>query len=75
MSQQTNYFKHGYGSVPRAFILCTEDLAIPLEFQLWMIQNAGINDVEEIKGADHMAMFSESQELCDSLLLLASKYA
>ncbi|KAE9614342.1 hypothetical protein Lal_00016759 [Lupinus albus] len=76
LSQENNYyFKHGYGSVPRAFITCTEDLGISLEFQHWMIQNAGINDVEEIKGADHMAMITKPQELCDSLLLIASKYA
>ncbi|OIW09757.1 hypothetical protein TanjilG_18087 [Lupinus angustifolius] len=75
LSQENNYFRHGYGSVPRAFITCTEDLGISLEFQLWMIQNAGIIEVEEIKGADHMAMLSKPQELCDSLLLIASKYA
>ncbi|KAK7251096.1 hypothetical protein RIF29_34002 [Crotalaria pallida] len=75
ISQQKNCFHHGYGSVPRAFIVCNEDLGIPLEFQQWMIQNAGINDVVEIKGADHMAMLSKPQELCDSLLLMASKYA
>ncbi|XP_027347664.1 salicylic acid-binding protein 2-like [Abrus precatorius] len=75
LSQQCNFSKQGYGSVPCAFIVCTEDFAIPLKFQLWMIQNAGINDVLEIKGADHMAMLSKPQQVCDSLLQIATKYA
>ncbi|KAK7346501.1 hypothetical protein VNO80_21022 [Phaseolus coccineus] len=75
LSQQIIFSKEGYGSVPLAFIVCTEDLGIPLNFQLWMIQNAGVNDVVEIKGADHMAMLSKPQELCDSLHQIAAKYA
>jgi len=51
LSKQKNFSKEGYGSVPRAYIVCTEDLTIPLEYQLWMIQNAGFNDVLEIKGS------------------------
>ncbi|RDX74128.1 Methylesterase 1, partial [Mucuna pruriens] len=75
LSQQRNFSKQGYGSVPHAFIVCTEDLAVPLNFQLWMIQNAEISDVVEIKGADHMPMLSKPQELSDSLLHIATKYA
>jgi len=75
LSQQTNFCKERYGSVPLAFIVCTEDLGIPLNFQLWMIKNAGVNDVVEIEGADHMAMLSKPQELCDSLQQIAAKYA
>ncbi|WJX89757.1 hypothetical protein P8452_71727 [Trifolium repens] len=74
--QQKNLFsKKGYGSVPSAFIVCNDDLAIPSKFQHWMIQNAGINDVFEIKGADHMAMLCKPQELCDSLKKISVKYA
>ncbi|XP_061363420.1 salicylic acid-binding protein 2-like isoform X3 [Gastrolobium bilobum] len=43
--------------------------------ELWMIENAGINDMLEINGADHMAMLSKPQELCDSLQQIALKYA
>jgi len=75
LSQQIIFSKEGYRSVPLAYIVCTEDLGIPLDFQLWMIKNAGVNDVLEIKGADHMAMLSKPQELCDSLLQIAAKYA
>ncbi|CAJ1942699.1 unnamed protein product [Sphenostylis stenocarpa] len=73
LSQQKNFSKEGYGSVPRVFIVCTEDHAIPLDYQLWMIQNAGFNDVLEIKGADHMAMISKPQEVSDSLHQIATK--
>jgi hypothetical protein len=76
LTQQKNlYTKQGYGSVPHAFIVCNDDLGIPLKFQHWMIQNAGINDVFEIKDADHMPMFCKSQELCDSLNQISIKYA
>ena len=75
LSKQKNFSKHGYGSVPRAYIVCTEDLAIPLEFQLWMIHNAGINEVLKIKGADHAAMISKPRELYNSLQKIATKYA
>ncbi|KAJ1436532.1 Alpha/Beta hydrolase fold [Sesbania bispinosa] len=75
LSQLKNFSEQGYGSVPRAFIVCNEDIGIPLNFQLWMIQNAGINHVIQIEGADHMAMLCKPQELCDSLLQIATKYA
>ncbi|CAJ2635490.1 polyneuridine-aldehyde esterase [Trifolium pratense] len=76
LTQQKNLFtKQGYGSVPLAFIVCDDDLAITLKFQHWMIQNAGINDVFEIKDTDHMAMLCKPQELCDSLNQISIKYA
>ncbi|KAK7359902.1 hypothetical protein VNO77_01870 [Canavalia gladiata] len=74
LNEQNNFSKQGYGSVQRASIVCTEDLAIPSNYQLWMTQNADINDVLEIKDADHMVMLSKPQ-LCDSLLQIATKYA
>jgi hypothetical protein len=40
-----------------------------------MIQNAGIDEVKLINGADHMAMLSKPQELCLSLVEIAHKYA
>ncbi|KAL2333622.1 hypothetical protein Fmac_014835 [Flemingia macrophylla] len=74
LTLKKSFSKQEYGSVPVAYIICTEDLAIPLDFQLWMIQNARINEVLEIKGADHMAMMSKANELRDSLLQIATKY-
>lgn len=74
-SKANNFSNEGYGSVPRVFIVCDEDMITKKEFQRWMIDNGGPNDVMEIKGADHMAMFSKPQELCDCLLEIACKYA
>ncbi|CAF2278219.1 methylesterase 4 isoform X2 [Brassica rapa] len=64
-----------YGSVTRIFIVCGEDLAIPEDYQRWMISNFPVKEVMEIKDADHMAMFSKPQELCALLLEAADKYA
>ncbi|CAJ1929792.1 unnamed protein product [Sphenostylis stenocarpa] len=71
LSETQNFSKEGYGSVPCAYIVFSEDLAIPKEYQQWMIQNAGIGLVREIDGAGHMAMFSKTQDLCSSLLEIA----
>lgn len=75
LSQANNFSREGYGSVPCAYIVCNEDLAIPLGYQQWMIQNAEIDKVWEIKGADHMAMLSKPHELGLSLLEIADKHA
>lgn len=74
-SEAENFSKEGYGCVPRAYIVANEDLIIPKEYQEWMIQNAGIDMVREIKGSDHMTMLSKPQELCSSLLEITDKHA
>ncbi|KAL2333627.1 hypothetical protein Fmac_014840 [Flemingia macrophylla] len=75
LSKQKYFSNQRYGSVPRAFIVCPEDLGIPLNFQFWMIQNMGFNEVVEIKGADHMPMLCKTQELFDCVEQIATKYA
>ncbi|KAK2426599.1 hypothetical protein P8452_41216 [Trifolium repens] len=75
LSETKNFSKERYGSVPRACIVSNDDLAIPIEYQEWMIQNAGIDEVKLINGADHMVMLSKPQELCLSLVEMADKYA
>ncbi len=74
LSEAKNFSNEGYGSVPRVYIVCNEDLAIPVEFQQWMIKNEVPKDVMEIKGADHMAMFSKLEQLCHYLLEIARNY-
>ncbi|KAG2724577.1 hypothetical protein I3760_01G024400 [Carya illinoinensis] len=74
LSKAKNFSKQGFESVPRVYVVCDEDLAIPGEFQRWMIENGGVKDVMEIEGADHMPMLSKPNELCDCLLHIASKY-
>ena len=75
LSKAENFSEEGYGSVPRAYIVCNEDLAVPLKDQQWMIQNAGIGEEKEIKGADHMAMISKPHEVCSCLLEIADDHA
>ncbi|KAL0733770.1 hypothetical protein Bca4012_009980 [Brassica carinata] len=61
--------EEGYGSVTRIiYILCGKDLAVPEDYQRWMINNFPVNEVMEIKDAYHMAMFSKPRELCALLL-------
>lgn len=50
-------------------------MGIIKEFQCWMIENYPVKEVMEIKGADHMAMFSKPQELTHRLLEIAHKHA
>jgi len=71
LSEAKNFSQEGYGSVSRAYIVFSEDLIIPKEYQQWMIQNAGIHAVWEINGADHMAMLGKTKDLCSTLLEIA----
>ncbi|KAK2997856.1 hypothetical protein RJ639_025972, partial [Escallonia herrerae] len=76
LSKGSNFSNEGYGSLKRVFIVCCKDKAIPEEFQQWMIKNSPVvSEVKEIKGADHMPMFSKPHELCNCLLEIATKYA
>ncbi|XP_019176401.1 PREDICTED: salicylic acid-binding protein 2-like [Ipomoea nil] len=70
-SKIKKFTDEGYGSVKRAFIICSKDEAMLLEFQHWLIENTGVSQVKEIKDADHMAMLSKPQQLCQYLLEIA----
>lgn len=74
LSKSDKFSDERYGSVPRVYVVCNEDKGIPEEFQRWMIENFEVNDVMEIKDADHMAMFSKPQELFNCLSQIANKY-
>ncbi|XP_030975527.1 salicylic acid-binding protein 2-like [Quercus lobata] len=75
LSKAKNFSNEGYGSVPQVYVVCDQDLGIPVEFQRWMIKNGVPKEVMEINGADHMAMLSKPDELCHCLLETAHKYA
>ena len=80
LSKANNFSTTGYGSVKRVYVICDEDLAIPVEFQRWMIENSAlengaVEEVMEIEGADHMVMFSKPQELFHCLSEIAHKHA
>ncbi|GMI63878.1 methyl esterase 1, ARABIDOPSIS THALIANA METHYL ESTERASE 1 [Hibiscus trionum] len=63
-----------YGRVPRVYIVCNADEGIPEKFQRWMIQNFKVDDVMEIKDADHMAMLSNPHQLFNCLSVIEHKY-
>ncbi|KAJ0006967.1 hypothetical protein Pint_29500 [Pistacia integerrima] len=75
LAKSKNFSNEGYGSIARVYIVCEEDMVIPKEFQHWTIENYPVKEVMEIKGADHMAMFSKPQEVTHCLLEIAHKHA
>ncbi|XP_037410292.1 probable esterase PIR7A [Triticum dicoccoides] len=50
-----------------------EDASFSEEMQRWMVDLSPGTEAKEIAGADHMAMFSKTRELCDVLLRIAGK--
>ncbi|KAM7498053.1 hypothetical protein LguiA_022467 [Lonicera macranthoides] len=72
--KEASLSKKYYGSVPRAFILCSNDLILTDEAARSIIQNYPPDVVKVINGADHMVMFSKPQDLCSSLEQIAEKY-
>nr|POE92887.1 salicylic acid-binding protein 2 [Quercus suber] len=75
LSKAKNFSTEGYGSVLLVYVGCDQDLVITVEFQQWLIKNGEPEDLMEIKGADHMPMFSKPDELCHCLLEIAHRYA
>ncbi|KAJ3699293.1 hypothetical protein LUZ61_002998 [Rhynchospora tenuis] len=72
---QKPFSKARFGSVDAVYMICSEDLGIPLEYQQSMITSHGlVKEVKTIK-ADHMAMLSAAEELSSCLMEIADKYA
>ncbi|CAK7339443.1 unnamed protein product [Dovyalis caffra] len=74
LSKAKKFTDERYGSVPRVYIVCTEDLMLCASFQRRMIEHTKVKEVVEIP-ADHMAVFSKPKELSQSILELARKHA
>ncbi|XP_015067106.1 salicylic acid-binding protein 2-like [Solanum pennellii] len=74
LSKAKYFTDEGYGSVKRVYVVCTEDKVMSKEFQQWQIDNIGVTEAKEIKGADHMAMLCMPKKLCDTLVEIADKY-
>lgn len=70
-----NFTDEGFGSIPRVYVIAGDDKTIPPDFQRWMIENNPVKEVKEIKGTDHMPMFTKPDELCQCLLEIAKKHA
>ncbi|KAI8023066.1 Methylesterase 4 [Camellia lanceoleosa] len=76
LTHTNNFSNECYGFVTQVFIVCNEDYTILEEYQWWtIVKSRGVKEVKEIKGADHMAMFSKPRELCCCCLLeIANKH-
>ncbi|KAK3162949.1 hypothetical protein QOZ80_1BG0095730 [Eleusine coracana subsp. coracana] len=74
MKDETLLTDGNYGSVKRVFVIAMADASNTEEKQRQMIDLSPGAEVEEIAGADHMAMFSKPRELCDVLIKIANKY-
>jgi hypothetical protein len=74
LQTQPPYSEERYGSVRKAYVVCTEDLAIVERYQRWMMQNSSVDEVKEI-AADHMVMLSRPDELVRCLRDIAEQYA
>ncbi|KAL8044409.1 hypothetical protein ABFX02_08G044400 [Erythranthe guttata] len=74
LSKKSAFSKERFGSVERAYIVCTQDKTLPVNFQRWQIETNGVAIVKEIKNADHMAMLSTPQQLSQYLLEIANNF-
>ncbi|CAN1341905.1 Salicylic acid-binding protein 2 [Linum perenne] len=72
LSRADKFTEAGYGSVRRVYVNCDKDKAINVEFQKWMIKNYDVDQVMEIKDADHMSMLSQPIKVCDCLSKIAA---
>ncbi|KAK3416138.1 hypothetical protein EUGRSUZ_H01973 [Eucalyptus grandis] len=64
-----------YGSVPRVYIVCDQDLGIKEDMQRWMIERNPVDEVCVIPNSDHMVMFSKPLEFCSTLKQIAENYS
>nr|CAB3461681.1 unnamed protein product [Digitaria exilis] len=61
-----------YGSARRVFVVPVDDHGIPAEFQRRMVAQSPSVEVEEVAGADHMAMLSLPEKLAELLIRIAN---
>ncbi|KAK8971023.1 Methylesterase 3 [Platanthera guangdongensis] len=74
LSRRAAFSKERYGSVEKVFVICGEDNMLTPSFQRWMVENSPVKVVVEINGADHMAMLSKPQELCECIAAIVNCY-
>ncbi|RLN24260.1 hypothetical protein C2845_PM07G10770 [Panicum miliaceum] len=64
-----------YGAARKVYVVCEQDRAMVEPYQRAMIAGCPVEEVREIAGADHMAMFSAPAELAGHLADVANTYA
>ena len=75
MSNELKLSNEKYGSVRRVFILAEKDELVKTDLQRWMIMKNRPDQVEEIKGSDHMVMISKPLELFVLLQSIGRNYS
>ncbi|XP_057541723.1 salicylic acid-binding protein 2-like [Amaranthus tricolor] len=70
---EKKFTEERYGSIPRAYIITSQDQLISKDFQKWIINNYKVEVVKELKKADHYSMFSVPKQLSNTLLEIAHK--
>lgn len=63
-----------WGRIPRAYIECTEDRAVPLEIQRRMQAGAPFDHVVTLE-SDHSPFLSAPETLVDAMLAIAGRFA
>uniref|UniRef100_A0A0E0MY02 AB hydrolase-1 domain-containing protein n=1 Tax=Oryza rufipogon TaxID=4529 RepID=A0A0E0MY02_ORYRU len=74
MRRQPPFGEDRYGAVRKVYVVCGQDQAIVEAYQRRMIAGCPVEEVREIAGADHMAMFSAPVELAGHLADVANTY-
>uniref|UniRef100_A0A804N803 AB hydrolase-1 domain-containing protein n=1 Tax=Zea mays TaxID=4577 RepID=A0A804N803_MAIZE len=74
MKDETLLTDGNYGSVKRVFVVAKADRSSTEEMQRRMVELSPGADVEEVAGADHMAMLSKPTEVCEVLVRIAGRY-
>ncbi|XP_057493018.1 methyl jasmonate esterase 1-like [Actinidia eriantha] len=75
MSNEIKLSNEKYGSVRRVYILSEKDELVKTDLQRWMIVKNRPDQVEEIKGSDHMVMISKPLELFVLLQSIGRNYS
>uniref|UniRef100_A0A0E0JK24 AB hydrolase-1 domain-containing protein n=1 Tax=Oryza punctata TaxID=4537 RepID=A0A0E0JK24_ORYPU len=74
MRRRPPFSEARYGAVRKVYVVCGQDQAIVEAYQRRMIAGCPVEEVREIAGADHMAMFSAPVELAGHLADVANTY-
>ncbi|XP_002459051.2 probable esterase PIR7A [Sorghum bicolor] len=73
MKDETLLTHANFGSVKRVFVIAKADTSNTEEMQRQTVDLSPGTDVEEIAGADHMAMLSKPTEVCEVLVRIADR--
>jgi len=62
----------GFDGIPKHYLACTEDRALTLAFQKWMVNRQPVKSYSELQSG-HMPMYAQPDELADRLVDLVER--